>query len=53
MAAGDGRAPHGSGSQSGRSRRAVVGGLIVLAAILADIVLKKSSAMPERVEQAT
>jgi len=30
----------------------VVGGLIVLAAILADILLKKSSAVPERVEQA-
>ena len=30
----------------------VVGGLIVLAGILADILLKKSSAVPERVEQA-
>jgi drug/metabolite transporter (DMT)-like permease len=30
----------------------VVGGLIVLTAILADILLKKSSAVPERVEQA-
>jgi len=29
-----------------------VGGLIVLAAILADILLRKSSAVPERVEQA-
>jgi len=29
-----------------------IGGLIVLAAILADILLKKSSAVPERVEQA-
>jgi hypothetical protein len=46
--------PHGSGSQSGRSRRsqAVVGGLIVMAAVLADILLKKSGAVPERVEQA-
>ncbi len=30
----------------------VVGGLIVLATILADILLKKSSAAPERAEQA-
>jgi len=30
----------------------VVGGLIVMAAILADILLKKSGAVPERVEQA-
>jgi len=30
----------------------VVGGLIVLTAILADVLLKKSSAVSERIEQA-